>query len=59
VKQAKRADQLNLLVVSATANPLLIENAIDDSEFTAAHFLEAVFGVEMLGADEDDGGVEA
>jgi hypothetical protein len=40
------------------AYPLLVENAVDDPELAAADFLVAVFGVEMLGADEDDGGVQ-
>jgi len=40
------------------AYPLLVKNAVDDAEFAAADFLVAVFGVEMLGAYEDDGGVE-
>jgi len=42
----------------ATTDLLFVENAVDDTEASAAHFFVAVFGVEMLGADEDDGGVE-
>jgi hypothetical protein len=44
--------------ISAATNLLFVENAVDDAEFAAAHFFVAVFDVEMLGADEDDGGVQ-
>ena len=47
-----------LLMASATFNPLLVKNAVEAAELAATDFVVAVFGVEVLGADEDDGGVE-
>jgi hypothetical protein len=48
----------NPLMDSPAADLLFAEDAVDDTEFAAADFLVTVFGVEMLGADEDNGGVQ-
>jgi hypothetical protein len=47
-----------ILKGTASTDQLLIENAVETEEFTTSHFLEAIFGVEMLRSYEDDGGVQ-